>query len=308
MLYKGKYHLKRLEEKDLPAVKEIFLKVFNKKVSLAYLKSKYDTSNIGIEYICSIAHHDKKPIAFYGAIPQKFSNSKNEVFIAHACDSFTLKAYQGQGLHYQLAKLSYQFMEEKGIKYVYAFHSENTYYSTKKLAWKEHVHLERFNLEVKTLPIAKVFNKLGMNAIYNLFFRKDIPNGSFAKLRLEHSDKFRQNLTSDFINYKNSFNDHYLIESEGCVLWVKIAAIMMVGLFYAPSENSFQKAIQKLKRKAFFLGINEILFQVDPASKMASQLRSIASPKKSWLLGYLDFDPEIDIQDFMFSYSDLDTF
>ena len=147
-----------------------------------------------------------------------------------------------------------------------------------------------------------------MNAIYNLFFKKKVPKDTLTKLQSDHTNKFQQFLTPDFINYKNSFNDHYFIESESCVFWVKVSAIMMVGLFHAPSEYALQKVIQKLKRKAFFLGINEILFQVDPASKMASQLKSIASPKESWLVGYLDFDPEINIRDFMFTYSDLDTF
>jgi hypothetical protein len=41
---------------------------------------------------------------------------------------------------------------------------------------------------------------------------------------------------------------------------------------------------------------------------MAKQLQTIVKPKESWLAGYLDFDPEIDLKDFIFTYTDLDTF
>ena len=78
MLYKNTYRLKQVDDSDLPAIKSLFLKVFNKKVSLKYVKNKYNTSYLGIKYICTIAYHNITPVAFYGAIPQEFKN-KNKV-------------------------------------------------------------------------------------------------------------------------------------------------------------------------------------------------------------------------------------
>jgi hypothetical protein len=308
MLYKDIYRLKRVEKSDFPAIKELFWKVFRKKVSLHYLENKYDTSYLGIKYICSIAYYDDIPVAFYGALPQKFANSEREIYVAHACDSYTLAEHQRKGLHYQLAKLTYEIMVDNDLKYVYAFHSENTYYSTKKLGWKEHERLQRYHIKTNTIPIAKVLNKIRWNKLYDVFFKKEVSHDAIGKLTIEHKDKFRQVFRPDFIDYKNSFKSHYCIEVEGCVFWVKIQAIMHVGIFYAPSDIAFQKAIKKLRHKAFFLGITEFLFQVDATSIMAKQLKTIVQPKESWLAGYLDFDPEINLKDFIFSYSDLDTF
>lgn len=308
MLYKDTYQLKRLEKSDFPAVKELFWKVFKKKVSLQYLENKYDTSYLGIQYICSIAYHEDIPVAFYGALPQKFANNDREVYVVHACDSYTMPAHQRKGLHFQLAKLAYEIMEENDMKFVHAFHSENTYFSTKKLGWKEHIPLQRFHVKVNTFPIAKAINKFRWNGFYSLFYNKKVSQDAIQKLTTEHKDKFRQVFTPEFIEYKNSFKNHYCIEVEGCVFWVKIQAIMHIGLSYAPSDLALQKAIKKLKRKAFFLGITEFLFQVDPTSVIASQLQTIVAPKESWLVGYLDFDPAIDLKDFIFTYSDLDTF
>ena len=139
-------------------------------------------------------------------------------------------------------------------------------------------------------------------------YKRQVSQEAIEKLTKEHKEKYRLKFTNDFIDYKNSFKSHYCVEVEGCVFWLKIQAIIHVGKFYAPSAEALQKAIKKLKRKAFFLGITEFLFQVDADSTMAAQLQTIVEPKESWLVGYLDFDPEIDLKDFIFTYSDLDTF
>lgn len=307
-LYKEIYRLKRVDNHDFPAIKELFWKVFKKKVSLSYLQNKYNTSYLGVQYICSIAYCDAIPVAFYGAIPQKFKNNEREIFVAHACDSYTLPNHQRKGLHYELARLAYEIMKAQDIKYVYAFHSENTYYSTKKLAWKEHENLQRYHIKINTLPIGKIANKLRLTNLYDIFFSKKVSSDAMEKLNLYHKDHYQIQFTDDFISYKNSFKSHYCIELEGCVFWLKIQAIFHIGKCYAPSAEALQKALKKLKRRAFFLGITEFLFQVDADATIAKQLQTITQPKESWLVGYLDFDPEIDLNEFIFTYSDLDTF
>ncbi|QHI38123.1 hypothetical protein IMCC3317_35090 [Kordia antarctica] len=308
MIYKEIYRLKRVDNNDFPAIKELFWKVFKKKVSLQYLQNKYNTSYLGINYICSIAYCDKIPVAFYGAIPQKFKNNEREIYIAHSSDTSTLPNHQRKGLQNALAKFAYEIMKENDIKCICGFHSENSYRSTKKLGWKEHERMQRFHVKVPTFPLAKVLNKFRWNNFYDLFFKKKFSQDAIDKLTSEHKEKYRMKFTNDFVAYKNSFKSHYCIEIDDCVFWVKIQAIIHVGLFYAPSAEALQKAIKKLQRKAFFLGITEFLFQVDATSTMAKQLQTIVQPKESWLVGFLDFDPEIDLKDFIFTYSDLDTF
>ncbi|MFK7750516.1 MAG: GNAT family N-acetyltransferase [Kordia sp.] len=306
--YKEIYQLKRVDNSDFPAIKELFWKVFKKKVSLKYLQNKYNTSYVGVNYICSIAYCDDIPVAFYGAVPQKFQLNDREIYVAHACDSYTLPNHQRKGLHNALAKFAYEIMKAHDMKYVYAFHSANTYRSTKKLGWKEHENLQRFHIKINTLPIGKVLNKFRWTNIYDAFFKQKVSQEAIKNLTSEHSEKYRLKFDNAFIDYKNSFKSHYCVEIDGCIFWLKIQAIIHVGKFYAPSAEALQKALKKLKRKAFFLGITELLFQVDQDATMAKQLQTITQPKESWLVGYLDFDPEIDLKDFIFTYSDLDTF
>ncbi len=308
MLYKNKYVIKRLEEQDFPAVKELFWKVFRKKVSITYLKNKYNSNYTSISFISTIAYLGSIPVAFYGAIPQIFSNHNSEIFVAHACDSYTLQDHQGLGLHYQLAKFSYDIMKQYDIKFVYAFHSENTYYSTKKLLWEEYLNLNRFHISIKTFPLAKILNKIGGNSFYSLFYSKKIFPEKISKLNATDSSLFHQKFDLSLISYKNGIKEHYFIEIENCIFWVKIEAIMHVGLFHAPSESMLMKAITKIKRKAFLLGINEILFQLHPKSSMTQYIEKYITPKSSWLVGYLLFDNTICIDNFRFNYSNLDTY
>tara|TARA_R110002049_G_scaffold309292_2_gene520362 strand:- start:23141 stop:24067 length:927 start_codon:yes stop_codon:yes gene_type:complete len=308
MFYKNTYRLKQLEEIDFPALQELLWKVFQKKSSILSLKHKYDVSHLGLEYVSTIAYENEIPVAFYGAILQKFKKHNQKIIIAQACDSSTLKAHQGKGLHFELAKLSYEIMQKQGITCVYAFLNENSFYSTKKLDWHSHFNMLRFHIKVNTFPLAKVLNKLHINNLYFLFLNKNVSQEAITKLTSDHKDKFQQICTPNFFAYKNRYKNHYCIEVENCVFWVKIEAIMHVGLFFAPSGVALQKGIKKLRHKAFFFGISEILFQVGPKTNLAKQLKTIAVPKKSWHVGYLPFEKNIDLKDFKFNYSDLDTF
>lgn len=307
ILYKEKYHLKYLENSDFSALQFLFKKVFQKKVSVDFLINKYNSTYLKLPHIATIAYCENIPVAFYGAIPQKFTNTNESVFIAHACDSITLKEHQRKGLHFELAKLSYKRMQELEIQFVYAFHSENTFLSTQKLGWKNRNHLARFHFKIKTIPLAKVLNKLKLNFIYKLFLNSSLTNKKLQKFNKKPTT-YLQNKSADFFEYKNSFSNHYFIEICNCLFWIKIEGIMKVGLVTISNQNDFNKAIKKLKSKCFFSGINEILFQVDANSEEYFALKKLEKPQQSWPLGYLLFNKECEIKNFRFSYSDLDTF
>lgn len=308
MLYQNTYRLKKLEESDFPAVQELLWKVFQKKSSVLALKHKYDASHLALEYVSTIAYKDEIPVAFYGAILQKFRKHEQEIIVAQACDSSTLKAHQGKGLHFELAKLSYEIMQNQNVSCVYAFLNENSFHSTKKLGWHSYFNMQRFHVKVNTFPLAKALNKFSLNGFYDYFFNKKSTEKLLVALTNQHEEKYTQVIDQEFITHKNKLKNHYTVKLEDCIFWIKIERILQVGLCYADSEVSLQKAIEKLKRKAFYLGIPEILFQVDPKSKLSKQLTTIVLPKESWHVGYLPFDSKIDLKDFIFTYAAVDTF
>ena len=290
------------------AVKELLWNVFRKKISVAELRHKYDASYLGLEYVSTIAFKEEIPIAFYGAILQKFQKNNQKIIVAQACDSATLATHQGKGLHFELAKLSYEIMQTQNVSCVYAFLNENSFHSTKKLGWHSYFNMQRFHFKTNAIPIAKVLNKLDWNTFYDIFFKKKVSLKEIKKLACEHKENFSQVINSELINHKSKFKSHYYIEVKNCVFWMKIERIMHVGLCHATSKTDLEKAIKKLKRKAFFLGIPEILFQVTPIANISKQLTTLVAPKESWHVGYLPFDNNIKLKDFIFTYSDSDTF
>lgn len=304
------YSYYQFEEKHIKDAQYIFKNAFNFLVSEDFIKNKYNTSHLGIESISTIAFDKDKPIAFYGAIPQMFTNGKQEILIAHACDSYTLPEYQKKGLHYNLALKSYQLMQQNNIKMVYAFHSENTFYSTKKLNWKEYKNLIRFHIKTSNIPRSKIYNKLGFNNITHAKALKVLQPYIIKKAKNSFSktDFFHQKYNSEFYNYKNGFNNHFLVKLDGCTFYLKLNSIVNVGFFDFDTEENFKTGVEKLKALISKIGFNEMLFQVDSHSNQHNILLKTLKPSPSWLLGYLPFDEMIDITEFRFNFTDLDTF
>jgi hypothetical protein len=300
------YH--RLEVQHLNDVQFLFCKVFKRKVTIEYLRAKYNTDYVGMSFLCTIAYNGTQPVAFYGALPQCFAGNSDSFLVVHACDSITLQEYQGKGTHFQLALLAYQIMKQYKVKFVYAFHSVNTFHSTKKLGWLSHIHLQRFHIYVKTIPQSKIYKKIGFSHHYQAKIAKTfISLQSKTEMSFVSAFTYHQNYQTEFYTYKNSFYPHFQLELDGCQFYFKVDAIMKIGFFTYPSEEQFKKAIETLKMICSRLGINEILFQVSPNTTMASVLKTVTEPQQSWLVGFLPFE-EIDLNEFEFTFADLDTF
>jgi GNAT superfamily N-acetyltransferase len=296
----------RLEEKHLKDVQYLFLHVFNKKVSPEYLRKKYDTRYLGLAPVAYIAYHDEQVVAFYGAIPQKFVQNGKTFIAAHACDSFTLEAYQRMGLHFELATRSYEVMKAEGIRFVYAFHSENTFHSTKKLNWKCRENMRRFHFVVPTLPFAKVVSKLGLTEWYHSVVSKFLRSKVVSNFSCK-TFQTGQVYDDSFLAYKNGFGKHSLLRLHDCEFLIKIESILKVGYFNFPDEAKLKSALSSLKSICKVFGINEIQFHVSENTEMFRALSKLEEAKLSWKIGYLEFE-ELEFSEFEFCYADLDTY
>lgn len=301
---------RKFEPKDFPALVIIFQKAFGKKVTIDYLKRKYDSTSLGIDSISAIAFDGDIPIGVYGAIPQLFKDGNEEFLIAHACDSFTIPGYQKKGVHYNLALVSYDLMRKCQIKMVYAYHSENTYYSTKKLDWKEHIPMERFHVSAAFIPLSKIFNKIGLNHVYQRFISKKLAAFKCTPEQnpFEKEDKIYHNYSESFYQYKSGFYLHHCIKVNNCFFYLKVDSIMKIGHVNFSDAETLKKGVQALIQICKSVGISEILFQTDPSSKLNEALCSIYDSKPSWLIGYLLFDESLEVNRIGFNFSELDTF
>lgn len=298
-----------IKDSSFSDLQVLFKKVFGKDVSIDYLKAKYDTSYTGHKHKATIAYDGTQPIAFYGVIPQIFKLNGREELVGHTCDSITVPEHQRKGLHVDLAQKCYDELVRCDFKFVYAFHSENTYHSTKKLGWKEQVRMAAIPIACNLLPIGQVADILGQSD-----FCSDRLRGQLKQFLIDNDShlevakmKTDGRLYSAESNAYHSFTKNFWIEIEGCTFWLKTDRIVHVGYAQAPDEPSFNRAFQALKKACAKAGFNRILFQTHPLSGMHSMVKGIGNPIESWLVGYKTFD-KVDLGKVLFEYADLDTF
>jgi hypothetical protein len=304
------YHYEQLTDDRIKDVQFLFREVFKYKVSEAYLKAKYNTAYSGKKHLCFLAYENNKPIAFYGALPYRFQYQNERFLAAHACDSITLPTHQRKGLHFELATRSYEVMQQNGLQFVFAMHSDNTFRATKKLEWLSTENMLRFHVKTGAIPHAKVAQKIGLNNQFQKRVKKALSahlvTRSFENPLAKEGWMCTEYPTT-FYDYKN-FTPNHVIQIGATTFWVKAETVMMVGAFDSSSEVELEKSLIELKKCARKLGINELLFQVSRNTKQAQQLASLCEAKESWLIGYLNFSCEVPFEKFKLNYGDLDTF
>ncbi len=301
----------RLSHDRIKDVRYLYETIFKKPVSADYLTRKYNTAYTGSNNVCFLAYDEEKPVSFYGALPQRMMNSGTSFLGVQACDSVTLPAYQGKGIHTRLATRSYELMKEHGAKFIYAYHSENTFHSCKKLNWSVRDTMKGFLIKVPGLPVAKAVRKSDfLSPRYDQWVRKAFKKYLVADYDFANSNSGNGiwvDYSQDFFRYKN-FTNNMIIELEKTRFWIKISSGVMVGDVSFSEETDLLKAIQSLRRLCQKLGITEILFQTTRGTKLESALSKHFTDFESWRVGYLLFDESIDFQQFKCNYGDLDTF
>lgn len=285
----------------------LFREVFKKRVSEEYLTKKYDTSWTGLKHVAWLAYQSGQPVAMYGALPQRFRQGNDTFLGVHTCDSFTLETHQRKGLHQELALRAYECMRGEGVPFVYAYHSEATYHSCKKLNWKEGPVMQGFWLPT---------NRLGYARIRNRLFPERIPAGL---LKLRHDSEFMNSYhgglhfhvdyANDLLAYK-SFSSNLVIRLGSAIFWVKSGAVLMVGDARAENEEDMLNGVKALQDFAGQNGFAKILFQLHPEAALKLALKEIPGvvPFDSWPVGYLPLGGDVDWKNWRGNYADLDTF
>ncbi len=306
------YRIERLTEDRLPEVQRLLAEVMHQKVSLDYIRHKYNTSHTGHQYLSGIAYDGALPIAFYGSIPQIFTQPSGERFIGcHTCDSMTLDAYQRQGVHQRLALTTYEWMRAEGVAVVYAFHSENTYHSCKKLEWKEWGRLKGYWVKAARIPWAKIYRRLPL--LKGLHKRRI--ERQMAKCSIAPQDFVNSNASLGLaVEYSPAFWDskafhlHYLVQLEGVKFWLSVDAVVRVGDAHFKDAAHFWTGMAALQGLCSKLGFDQILFQTFPGSSLDAALATRLAGFDSWIAGYLELEEGVGFDRYLPNYADQDSF
>ncbi len=295
---KTDFKIERLTESRLSDVQWLIKKVYQTNISLEKLRHKYRTSvYLPHEYVCMMAYVDEQIIGFYGVIPMQFEGKNETFFLGQTCDSFTHPDYQGKGVHYQLAKASYELLEKAGFKGVYAFHSDNTFHSCKKLGWSEWPRFLRAHKKISvSLPWFKLFSK------YTVLSTLKKRNVKRALSDVKQVNDFKNpakevNLSgavysSDFVKYKNRF-DCFLIQLGTCHLWLKLDSVVHVTAISHINDRNFEEVMTGLESLARRLKTNEIIFQIYPSHPAFKLLENRLEWLESFRIGYFPFGEHV---------------
>lgn len=306
--------IKRLSKERIKDVQYIIKKVFKKNLTLAFLDHKFNTKQYcDFEYLCCLAYHNDKPIGFYGATPYIFSDLNEQKLLVQTHDTFVLKEFQGKGVHKKLAEASIELMKKAGAVAAFAFHSEATYHSYKKIGWLDGYELNRVHLyNDKKFPSFKLYSKY---SFLNSIKTKKINNvlkdyNTINNFKNDYQEPKQHSVIYDqkYIDFKTKFNTK-IIEINNCKIWVKFQSILTIGGFDGLNEKNFHLIMNELKTLAKKVGTNEVLIPYNPNASYAKLfLKNKIEVKKSFHLGYLPLSSNINFNDYLINYSEFDTF
>lgn len=305
--------IKQLTKEGLNDVQYIINTVFQKKLPLATLEAKYNTKEYcGQEYLATLGYYNNQPIAFYGCVPLRFTNGTTQHLFVQMCDSFTLKEYQGKGIHSRLAKASYEIMKKAGADLVFAMHSENTFYSCKKLNWEVQGVMQLFEIETAVrVPWFKLWCKYPIfQSIRRKTVRKALapyPTSTEINNDFAEAGFFANDYSKEYVAYKNVMHNE-IIEIAGCKVWLKLDFALQIGAFSGLNATNIDvvfKALHAIARKA---RIQKIIFQLSKDNPTYEVLRSKYPSTDSFKIGYYLFNTDFPIDKVRFNFIELDSF
>lgn len=101
---------RRTIEKDLKYIQSLFLKTFNKKISLKFYKNRYFNKN---KFSSFVAINNNRIIGHVGFIEYRYGFNKKKIYSRHS--SFIDSDFREQGVYKKLCLYSYNQLLKKGI-------------------------------------------------------------------------------------------------------------------------------------------------------------------------------------------------
>jgi len=307
------YCIKRLDRDNIADVAKLHAVVYGGKPPVAFLLKKYDTAYTEVNYVGFIAYNKQMlPVSFYGVIPCFIWCDSKMVLAAQSTDTMTHAEYRKRGLFVELAKRTFELCQAEGIRLVFGFPNQNSLHGFKhKLKWQMTDMMDCFIIPVKSIPLEKFAVKLPLfNKIYRayswlvlkkyLIAKKGIPNSLLTE---GYDGVFRDD---KYLNYK-TYSTTKVIGIDGACIWVKINNGLIIGDMLNV-KNNFDEIMNKLSNIARALGLNQILFQVSPDTRLHSLFASRNKSFQSFPVMFKDISAGMPVDKIKFTYSDIDIF
>lgn len=311
MLIENKFDVKRFSKSLIDDFSILYNEVFTKGIPLSKKKilMQYGDSEY---YLGFIAYDQYKPIGFYGVVPFDFMYDGKIIKIAQSINTMVHPLYRKHNLFFHLAQMTYELAKKENIIFIYGWPNSPKLFGS-LLKWINLGPMQSYYFHVKTFPLAKIVWKLSFfKILYNKYLKIITTNAHNKNYESVNFKKAFDNnyfipRTLNYLNYKKNFGA-FILKIEGKNIWVSIDYRLKVGDIEDATLQEFKQILKKLKKIAFWIGINEILFSVDKVSGWNNILKDKYQSKFDTPLMYYPLYESFRLEFAHLTSGDFDTF
>lgn len=308
------YNIYRVDENHIDDLIKISKSAFNISPPRTYYINKNMTDGFGTPYLGFIAFDSKlEAAAFYGVYSCQMMLNGEIYNAVQSGDTMTHKDHTGKGLFIKLATLTYELCKKLKVSFVFGFPNYNSYPGfVKKLNWICPGNLKEYRFRVFTIPLLKLVKKIPLLNVpfqlylsfVNYFFS---PNNLVVKSSVLSEGVGGVHRTNDFMKYKSKCGSSFVLSLKSGKAWVKTDGYLILGDLET-SKDKFSSLLKELKRYAFVIGADEVIFQTVEGTNADLWFSKYYQAKDALPFGYLQLNPSVDPSLFKYVMADLDTF
>ena len=220
-------------------------------------------------------------------------------------------AYQRNGAYFLLMSEMQSYAKNHGVKFGLGFGNEKSTKAVLKYGlWTYYNRMKRFSIHISTIPVNKIFRKLGLFNLYlgliRMYLHKHI-----IPYRKENFEEYNCVPTIKY-NYdfflKRSSSEYFLIKLKQTILWLKVDNFLKVGFIKNPFEEDLPIIFSSLKSFCRLFGIGEIMMQFSEGSKEELSLKKHFPSHNSWPILVCNFDSHFPLDKLQLSLCDTESF
>jgi hypothetical protein len=308
------YSVTRLNKDNLADVAKLHKEVYGTAAPDDYFSKKYDTAYTGVENAGYIAYNKENiPVAYYGVIPCFIQYENKIMLAAQSADTMTHPQHRYKGMFVDLSNKTFELCRELGILLIFGFPNQNSYHGAiNKLGWKMTGAMNCFTIPVKSFPLESLSKKSGiLNKLYKRYTsfvlkRKLSPRFGVANSVL--ADGFAGvNRSEAYLLYK-TYSPAKVILDDDTKIWISNKYGLMIGDIEGINKMNFNVVINKLKRIAKKLGIQQIQFHCSSGTRLHELFEEIYKAIPSYPVLFQDFGSGIPPEQVRFTFADIDIF
>lgn len=310
------YKLLRIDSSFYIHIRQLYIRAFNLKPSIEYLKNKYNTSCFGLQHTGYIAFDENNsPAAYYGVFPIIFTIDGKDYLAAQSGDTMTDPNHQKKGLFTQLAKETYNLATKNNVNFVFGFPNKNSFPGfAKKLDWKFYDYMYNFQFVNKTLPFCEISFKLPfLKRIYHVYTKNiiakyliPISNENVNLFNSEHSLGYvKKDII--FLQYK-MYNKFFLIRIKDFTILIKSDGHLLIGDVVPFKKERLLEFMRIINKLAVILLCRKTVFTLNKNHWLYSYLCEIKNPIQSLPIGFYEINKDIPYENISFTLADYDTF